>query len=132
MYVYVRHAQKIAKLFFSVRSTQFLFKSTLIYDEVMMKRRKKAEGRAEGRGPRPSGLRAFLVFFFGAPHYGNSHIGPHVLSAKNVSYIHTWELYMGVFFPCSPMCASFYMDGGLLPFAYIFILGSRFLLNFTF
>jgi hypothetical protein len=65
-------------------------------------------------------------------HYGNSHFGPHVLSAKNVSYIHTWELYMGDFFPCSPMCASFYMDRGLLPFAYIFTFGFRFLSKFTF
>ena len=76
-------------------------------------------------------VRAFLVFLHGA-HYGNSHFGPHVLSAKNVSYIHTWELYMGDFFPCFPMCASFYICGRPFPFASIFIFGSRFLSNLTF
>ncbi len=29
--VYVRHAQKIAELFFSVRSTQFLFKLNILF-----------------------------------------------------------------------------------------------------
>ena len=68
-------------------------------------------------------FRAFLIFLHGAQN-GNSHFRPHVLSAKNVSCIHTWELYMGDFFPCSPMCAAFYTFGRPFPFAYIFILGS--------
>ena len=47
------------------------------------------------------------------PNMGTPIYGPQVLSAKNVSFIHTWELYMGDVFPSSPMCALFFIWGGL-------------------
>jgi hypothetical protein len=68
-------------------------------------------------------VRAFLIFLHGAQN-GNSHFRPHVLSAKNVSCIHTWEAYMGVFSTCSPMCVAFYAFGRPFPFALVFLLGS--------
>jgi hypothetical protein len=57
-------------------------------------------------------LGPFLYSYMG-PNMGTPIYGPRVLSAKNISYIHTWELYMGVFFPCSPMCALFIIWGDL-------------------
>ena len=59
--VYVRHAQKIAKLFFSVRSTQLPFKLNILFKKICINL----------LGPKYSVIRVFALRFHGWGFYSS-------------------------------------------------------------